>query len=79
MGATNIYRVVGENCGLEDAAAWSENGRGPFAAVGHELECAGLLGVRLHLDIHRVLEIAAASSNADAHTRSEDFAGDIER
>jgi hypothetical protein len=70
--ATNIYRI-GERCGLEEAASWSENGRGPFAALGHKLECFGSARTRLQLAIHRALEIAAASPNVDAHTRPEDF------
>jgi hypothetical protein len=66
----NIYRV-GKLFGLDEAAALSENGRDPFAALGHELECFGLSRKRLHLDIHRVLEIGTASSNVDVHTRPE--------
>jgi hypothetical protein len=41
--ATKIY-TTGEPCGLEETASWSENGWGPFAALGHELECFGKAG-----------------------------------
>ena len=60
-------------CGLEEAASWSENGRDPPAALGHELECFGFVRTRLQLVIHRVLGIVAASSNVDVNTRPEDL------
>ena len=71
-GVANIYRI-GELCGLDEAAAWSENGRDPAAALGRELKCFGVSRTRLLLDIHRVLEIGTASSNVDVNTRPEDL------